>query len=126
MLCAGHRQPHTPCHLLQRTTALRVCGFVTVQNEKSGAFLPSQDGSRRLRDPRAMRNDYGRLPYHLAMRKGLTWLGEMLDPSVPVRCAPGTCLQFAAAAGAGTGWAYEQQQWASEQLPAAAVHRCVG
>jgi ankyrin repeat protein len=58
-----------------------------VQNEKSGAFLPSLDGSRRLRDPRAMRNDYGRLPYHLAMRKGLTWLGEMLDPSVPVRCA---------------------------------------
>lgn len=58
-----------------------------VQNEKSGAFLPSQDGARRLRDPRAMRNDYGRLPYHLAMRKGLTWLGEMLDPSVPVRCA---------------------------------------
>jgi hypothetical protein len=33
------------------------------------------------------------------MRKGLTWLGEMLDPSVPVRCAPGACLQFAAA-----GW----------------------
>lgn len=58
-----------------------------MQNEKSGAFLPSADGSRRLRDPRAMRNDYGRLPYHLAMRKGLTWLGEMLDPSVPVRCA---------------------------------------
>ena len=49
--------------------------------------MPSQDGSRRLRDPRAMRNDYGRLPYHLAMRKGLTWLGEMLDPSVPVRWA---------------------------------------
>jgi hypothetical protein len=32
-----------------------------------------------------MRNDYGRLPYHLAVRKGITWLGEMLDPSVPVR-----------------------------------------
>jgi hypothetical protein len=61
--------------------------LVCLQNEKSGAFMPSQDGSRRLRDPRAMRNDYGRLPFHLAMRKGLTWLGEMLDPSVPVRWA---------------------------------------
>jgi hypothetical protein len=32
-----------------------------------------------------MRNDYGRLPYHLAMRKGFNWLAELLDPSVPVR-----------------------------------------
>lgn len=73
------RLPHVPAAML-------------LQNEKSGAFLPSLDGSRRLRDPRAMRNDYGRLPYHLAMRKGLTWLGEMLDPSVPVRYVASVCV----------------------------------
>eukprot|EP00775_Hariotina_reticulata_P011021 gene11021-11175_t len=55
-------------------------------NERSGALLPADPFvPRRMRDPRAMRNDYGRLPYHLAMRRGYTWLGEMLDPSVPVR-----------------------------------------
>ncbi|WIA09414.1 hypothetical protein OEZ85_008819 [Tetradesmus obliquus] len=54
-------------------------------NEKSGSLMPDSGLPRRLRDPRAMRNDYGRLPYHLAMRKGHTWLAEMLDPSVPVR-----------------------------------------
>lgn len=88
-----------PCSCCSRCTTSIGCVFAAVllQNEKSGAFLPSQDGSRRLRDPRAMRNDYGRLPYHLAMRKGLIWLGEMLDPSVPVRCAPGTCCQFVTA-----------------------------
>jgi len=43
-----------------------------------------------MRDPRGMRNDYGRLPYHLAMRRGYTWLGEMLDPSMPVRWVTGT------------------------------------
>jgi hypothetical protein len=47
--------------------------------------MPDSGLPRRLRDPRAMRNDYGRLPYHLAMRKGFNWLAEMLDPSVPVR-----------------------------------------
>lgn len=57
-----------------------------LQNEMSGAIVPDIGRSRRIRDPRAMRNDYGRLPYHLAMRKGFTWLAELLDPSVPVRC----------------------------------------
>jgi hypothetical protein len=55
------------------------------QNEKSGSLMPDSGLPRRLRDPRAMRNDYGRLPYHLAMRKGFNWLAELLDPSVPVR-----------------------------------------
>ncbi|KAF6259018.1 ankyrin repeat-containing domain protein [Scenedesmus sp. NREL 46B-D3] len=54
-------------------------------NEKSGSLIPDSGLPRRLRDPRGMRNDYGRLPYHLAMRKGFTWLAELLDPSVPVR-----------------------------------------
>jgi hypothetical protein len=88
------------------SASLPACVPAGLQNEKSGALLPSLDGSRRLRDPRAMRNDYGRLPYHLAIRKGLTWLGEMLDPSVPVRwgrgagaptmhaCCPSTLQMF--------------------------------
>jgi hypothetical protein len=48
-----------------------------------GAPPPRRE--RRYRDPRAIRNDYGRLPYHVAMRKGYQWLQETLDPSVPVR-----------------------------------------
>eukprot|EP00878_Enallax_costatus_P006030 GHUV01006325.1.p1 GENE.GHUV01006325.1~~GHUV01006325.1.p1 ORF type:complete len:761 (+),score=270.63 GHUV01006325.1:349-2631(+) len=54
-------------------------------NEMSGAIVPDTGLPRRVRDPRVMRNDYGRLPYHLAIRKGFTWLAELLDPSVPVR-----------------------------------------
>eukprot|EP00879_Flechtneria_rotunda_P014070 GHRR01014700.1.p1 GENE.GHRR01014700.1~~GHRR01014700.1.p1 ORF type:complete len:590 (+),score=232.98 GHRR01014700.1:1289-3058(+) len=54
-------------------------------NEQSGLLVPGSTNARRLRDPRAMRNDYGRLPYHLSMRKGYSWLAELLDPSVPVR-----------------------------------------
>jgi len=71
--------------LQQSQPCMAAAAVMDVQNEQSGAFLPSQNSARRVRDPRAMRNDYGRLPYHLAVRKGLTWLAEMLDPSVPVR-----------------------------------------
>ncbi|KAI8474933.1 MAG: ankyrin repeat-containing domain protein [Monoraphidium minutum] len=56
-------------------------GFV----ETSGLLCPEHAPPRHIRDPRGVRNDYGRLPYHLAMRKRFTWLAELLDPSVPVR-----------------------------------------
>lgn len=81
-----HSQPLKAMWLLQQPDhCIAPAAVLVVQNEQSGALLPSQNIARRVRDPRAMRNDYGRLPYHLAVRKGLTWLAEMLDPSVPVR-----------------------------------------
>lgn len=51
----------------------------------SGAPQPARELTQQQRDPRAFRNEYGRLPYHLAMRGGHTFLAEWLDPSVPVR-----------------------------------------
>jgi hypothetical protein len=40
-------------------------GFV----ETSGLLCPNHAPPRHIRDPRGVRNDYGRLAYHLAMRK---------------------------------------------------------
>jgi hypothetical protein len=74
----------TPFHLSSTCRTL-------LQYERSGSVLPQQPGAapprreRRYRDPRALRNDYGRLPYHVAMRKGYSWMAEVLDPSMPVR-----------------------------------------
>ena len=48
-------------------------------------MVPEQGVVSRVRDPRAIRNDYGRLAYHVAVRKGFGWLTELLDPAVPVR-----------------------------------------
>lgn len=56
------------------------------QVETSGLLCPEHAPPRHIRDPRGVRNDYGRLPYHLAMRRRFTWLAELLDPSVPIRC----------------------------------------
>lgn len=70
---------------VQSPVAAAAAASSVMQNELSGSILPDNGLPRRVRDPRAMRNDYGRLPYHLAMRKSFTWLAELLDPSVPVR-----------------------------------------
>jgi hypothetical protein len=75
-----------------------------VQNELSGNLVPGSTSAPRLRDPRGIRNDYGRLAYHLAMRKGFPHLGEWLDPSVPVRWGGGPgAAGRAGAAGCTTG-----------------------
>jgi hypothetical protein len=62
--------------------------YVEVAGDMMPGSASNASGSNsptRRRDPRAFRNQYGKLPYHLAMRRGHFHLTDWLDPSVPLR-----------------------------------------
>ena len=76
----------TPLHVAAARGSLEVVrallkGFA----ENSGLLCPARAPPRRARDPRGVRNDQGRLAYHVALRRRHAWLSELLDPAVPIR-----------------------------------------
>jgi hypothetical protein len=82
----------TPLHVaaLKGNTDI-VKALLKAYVEVSGDLMPGSSspsgGSSptRRRDPRALRNEYGKLPYHLAVRRAHFHLTDWLDPSVPLR-----------------------------------------